>query len=429
MAPIPLTVMSLADRLVQLQLSPGAAQVLSVVLVGVVFNGLALLSYFFIKRLISHVIHPLIRRSPTHWDDLLVRNAIITRCAHLAPVFFIDALAPTVFAGHSDLLQLLQVLVNSYLILIVLLVLDGALNFVRDVWQRNPVGKRYSAKTYIQAAKLLINLIGLIFILSALLGKSPLVFVSGLGALTAILLLVFKDAILGLVAGYQLAVNHMVMEGDWLEMPARGADGEVFDVSLTTVKVRNWDLTITTIPTYALISDSFKNWRGMSEAGGRRIMRALCIDLRSIRFADEPLLLHFQRIRLLRDHLNAKLAEIKAHNAAMGNDLKELINARRLTNIGMFRAYCVAYLRNHPNIRQDMTLMVRQLSPTANGLPLEVYVFTNDTVWMAHEAIQSDIFDHLIAVLPEFGLRAYQYPSGADLSHVGAALREAPPNP
>ena len=199
----------------------------------------------------------------------------------------------------------------------------------------------------------------------------------------------------------------------------------MIDVSLTTVKVQNWDKTITTIPTYALITDSFKNWRGMSDAGGRRIKRPLYIDMRTIQFADEAMLERFKRIRLLRPYLEAKLDEIRMHNDGIGEDLSELINGRRLTNVGTFRAYCVAYLRNHPKARQDMTLIVRQLAPGPQGLPIEIYVFSNDTAWARYEDIQGDIFDHLLSVLQEFGLSAYQAPSGADLEKAGLALRGA----
>lgn len=309
-----------------------------------------------------------------------------------------------------------QVAVSTYLIIIALFVIDGVLNFARSIWDQLPVGKRFPAKSFIQAAKLVINLVGCIFILSALLGKSPLVFFSGLGAVTAILLLIFKDAILGLVAGFQLSVNNMVMVGDWIEMPGPGADGEVVDVSLTTVKVQNWDKTITTIPTYSLISDSFKNWRGMSESGGRRIKRSLNIDLRTIQFADESLLKRFKGIRILSPYLEQKLSDIQQHNDDVGDDLSELINGRRLTNVGTFRAYCLAYLRNHPKIHTSgMTLLVRQLAPNEKGLPIELYAFANDTAWANYEDIQGDIFDHLLSILSEFQLSAFQEPSGADV--------------
>jgi miniconductance mechanosensitive channel len=312
--------------------------------------------------------------------------------------------------------------VNTYLVVIALLVINSLINVARACWENGSVGKRYPAKSFAQAAKLVVNIVGFIFILSALLEKSPLVFFSGLGAITAILLLIFKDAILGLVAGFQLSINNMVMVGDWIEMPARGADGDVIDVSLTTVKIQNWDKTITTVPTYALISDSFKNWRGMNEAGGRRIKRSLYIDLRTIRFADDILLDRFKGIQLIKPYLETKLEQIEVYNSEMDKDLSELINSRRLTNIGTFRAYCVAYLRSHPKVEQEMTLLVRQLAPGAQGLPLEIYVFSNDTEWANYEDIQGDLFDHFLSVLPEFGLSAYQAPSGADVEKAGLAL-------
>lgn len=385
---------------------------------------LALLANFIAKRFIAYVVHPIIAKTSIKWDDLLIEHNVTVRFSHIVPAAIIHLFAPTLFENSPEIMKMFTLIVNIYLIVIILFVIDGVLNFARAVWERGAVGRRYPAKSFIQATKLVINLIGLIFILSATLDKPPLLLFSGLGAVTAILLLIFKDAILGLVAGFQLSINNMVMVGDWIEMPARGADGDVIDVSLTTVKVQNWDKTITTLPTYALITDSFKNWRGMSEAGGRRIKRSFFIDMRTIQFADETLLERFKRIRLLRPYLESKLDDIKEYNDGVGEELSELINGRRLTNVGTFRAYCVAYLRNHPKIHQNMTLLVRQLSPGAQGLPIEIYVFTNDIAWAKYEDIQGDIFDHLLSVLPEFGLSAYQSPSGADLEKVGLSLRD-----
>ncbi|MGB0413714.1 MAG: mechanosensitive ion channel family protein [Coraliomargarita sp.] len=399
----------------------------NLIALGIVFFGLvlvALIANFAAKKFIQVAIHPLIRKTKFEWDDLLIRDSVFIRFSHIVPAAVINFVAPSLFAEYPTLLKLIHAILDIYTIIIVLFVLDAFLNFLRDVWQRGPIGKKYPAKSATQAAKLVINLIGLIFILSVLLNESPLVLFSGLGAVTAILLLIFKDAILGLVAGFQLSLNNMVMVGDWIEMPGRGADGDVIDVSLTTVKVQNWDKTITTIPTYSLISDSFKNWRGMSESGGRRIKRSLNIDLRSVQFADEELLERFKQIKILRPYLEEKLAEIQQHNEDVSDDLAELINGRRLTNIGTFRAYCVAYLRNHPKIHQSgMTLLVRQLPPTDKGLPIELYCFTNDIAWANYEDIQGDIFDHLISILPEMGLSAYQTPSGADLEKAGVALK------
>ncbi len=417
-----MTAQSLTKWLAGQQIPPELAQIGGWSLAALCLLLIALLANFLAKSCIAHVIHPIFRKTAIKWDDLLIDHNVIVRLSHLVPAVVIQVLYP-IFLGSGDTAaDIIGLVVNLYLVVIFLMVADGVLNFLRALWERGALGKRFPAKSFIQAFKLLINLVGIIFILSVLLGKSPLVLFSGLGAVTAILLLIFKDAILGLVAGFQLSVNDMVMVDDWIEMPARGADGDVIDVSLTTVKVRNWDRTITTIPTYALISDSFKNWRGMSESGGRRIKRSIHIDMRTIQFADEELLERFKQIRLLRPYLDAKLAEIQKYNSEVGDDLSELINCRRLTNIGTFRAYCVAYLRNHPNARQDLPLMVRQMAPHEHGLPLEIYVFSNDIVWANYEDIQADLFDHFLSILPEFNLSAYQAPSGADLEKAGALL-------
>lgn len=415
----------ISEWLQQFNISPDIAAMLGLLGAVLYLFILAMLANFVAKRFIAYVVHPIIGKTSIQWDDLLIEHKVIVRFSHIVPAAIIHFFAPSLFDGFSEIAELFRVVVNTYLIVITLFVIDGVLNFARALWERGPVGQRYPAKSFVQAAKLVINLIGLIFILSALLGKSPLVFFSGLGAVTAILLLIFKDAILGLVAGFQLSVNNMIMVGDWIAMPARGADGDVVDVSLTTVKVQNFDKTITTIPTYALITDSFKNWRGMKDAGGRRIKRPLHIDMRTIQFADEELLERFKRIRLLRPYLEEKLEDIKKYNVDVGEGegLDELINGRRLTNVGTFRAYCEAYLRNHPKLHKEMTLLVRQLAPGPQGLPIEIYTFTNDTVWANYEGIQGDIFDHFLSVLPEFGLSAYQAPSGADLEKTGLALK------
>ncbi len=420
-----MTAENISNWLLQFKFATGIAPILGLLVSALYLAGLAWLANYAAKRFINSVIHPLIHKSGAKWDDKLADHRVLIRFSHIVPAAIIHFFAPTLFETHPQLIAFCQVVVNTYLIVIALLIIDGVLNFSRAIWDQLPVGKRFPAKSFIQAAKLVINLVGCIFVLSAILGKSPLVFFSGLGAVTAILLLIFKDAILGLVAGFQLSVNNMVMVGDWIEMPGRGADGDVIDVSLTTVKVQNWDKTITTIPTYALISDSFKNWRGMSESGGRRIKRSLQIDMRTIQFADETLLERFKRINILRPYLESKLDDIQHYNANVANDFSELINGRRLTNVGTFRAYCVAYLRNHPKIHHSgMTLLVRQLAPTQTGLPIELYAFANDTAWANYEDIQGDIFDHLLSILPEFELSAFQAPSGADLAKVGAQLIE-----
>jgi miniconductance mechanosensitive channel len=263
-------------------------------------------------------------------------------------------------------------------------------------------------------------IVGGLLVIAALLDRSPVILLSGFGAMTAVLLLVFKDTLLSLVASVQLTAQDMVRVGDWIEVPQFGADGDVVDVELHTIKVQNWDKTITTIPTHRLISDSFKNWRGMSASGGRRIKRALHIDASSIHFLSEEEIQRYRRFRMLREYLAGKEGELAEYNSQVESaDLAEpdrLVNYRRLTNIGTFRAYAWRYLRQHPRIRQDMTLLVRQLSPGPQGVPIELYCFTNTTAWNEYEDIQADIFDHLLAIVPEFGLRLFQQPAGSEFA-------------
>ncbi|MDG2169518.1 MAG: mechanosensitive ion channel [Opitutales bacterium] len=382
--------------------------VVSILLVAILFHFIAML-------IILRTVIAVIRRSKTDWDDVLIEKKVLARVAHFAPAIVVNWLAPVFFADMEEVLLAMKMGVNIYLILIFLWVIDSFLNAVLSLYNRTEKTRRIPLKGFLQAVKLVVNLIGLIIILSIAFGKSPIYFFSGLGAVTAVLLLVFKDAILGFVAGIQISVNNMVQVGDWIEMPKYSADGDVLDVTLTTVKVQNWDKTITTIPTYALISDSFKNWRGMSDAGGRRIKRSINIDMSSVQFADEALLEKFKRFEILKPYIEAKLKDVHEHNSSREADMSELINGRHLTNVGTFRAYCLAYLRSHELLHQDMTLLVRQLQPSPDGLPIQIYVFTKDTRWAYYEDIQADIFDHLLAVIPQFNLKVYQKPSGRDL--------------
>ena len=353
----------------------------------------------------------------------MIEDRLFQRLAHLVPAIVVKLLAPWLFAGSASLSGMAEIAVNVYLVVIGLFVIDAFLNATLVFYQDHEISARLPMKGVSQALKIIINAVGVIFVLSILFDKNPLFFISGLGALTAVLLLVFKDAILGLVAGIQLSVNNLVRKGDWIEMPKFGADGEVIEVSLTTVKVQNWDKTITSIPPHALVTDSFKNWRGMSESGGRRIKRSISLDLRSIRFVDEKLMARFREIEILKDYLTEKEEEVEVHNQFEKVNLAEPVNGRRLTNAGTFRAYCIAYLRTNEKIHKDgMTFLVRQLAPTEKGLPIEIYVFVNDVAWVNYENVQGDIFDHLIASLERFDLRAYQMPSGGDVSTLAETL-------
>ncbi|UZE96618.1 mechanosensitive ion channel family protein [Alkalimarinus alittae] len=315
----------------------------------------------------------------------------------------------------STFLYVLELVANQWIILFALLSLFTLLDIFQAASDRRSNRAHFPLRGLIQTVKLSASVLTGILAISLLMGKSPLILLSGLGALSAVLLLVFKDPILGLVAGIQLSANNMLSVGDWLEMPKYGADGDVIDIALTTVKVRNWDKTITTIPTYALISDSFKNWRGMSESGGRRIKRSIHLEMNSVCFLNEQQLAELQKADLLSDYISRKLSAINKENTEKKTDMSVMLNGRRLTNVGTFRQYLVSLLKQHPHIHQGMTLIVRQLEPSSNGLPIQIYAFTNTTNWNHYEDIQSDIFDHILAIIPIFGLRAHESPTGNDI--------------
>lgn len=383
---------------------------------------LMLLAHRLTRRLLLRWVSRFVERTSWGWDDVLLRCGVFNRLAHISPALVITLLGSEFFARHATWNHLLKTLVNAYVAVIIIMVIDAALNAVVEFYSKTPNSKRMPLKGFVQGAKLVVFLLGGIFILSIGLGRSPLYLLSGLGALTAVLLLVFRDALLGLVAGIQISVNQMVQIGDWIEMPKYGADGDVIDVTLTTVKVQNWDKTISTVPTYALISDPVKNWRGMQETGGRRIKRSLYLDMQSVKFLDERLMKKMLTFARLRPYMEEKIGELKDYNERTGEDLSVPVNGRRLTNLGCFRAYIQAYLRTHAMIHQNLTLLVRHLQPTDKGLPMEIYAFTSDTRWAAYESIQADIFDHLLAIVGEFELRVYQSPSGQDVKEAVASL-------
>ena len=362
-----------------------------------------------------------IKNSKTQWDDKLVQRNLFHRLSHLAPIIVISFFLPQIWVGHPTAEGLIDAFSQIYTMLVVLLVVQALLDAFHDVYRTFEWSKQVPIYSFIQAIKLIVYMVGGVFIVAKLMGKDPSVIFGSLGALTAVLMLVFKDSILGFAAGIHLTTNKMLSLGDWLEMPKYGADGDVIEIGLTTVKVQNFDKTITTIPTYTLISDAFKNWRGMSESPGRRIKRSILIDLHSIRFCDEALLERLASIQAISGYIREKQKEVEAFNQQLVTGGSEHpANGRRLTNIGTFRAYLVAFLRQHPLINQEMTLLVRQLEPTPRGLPLQIYVFSSDKRWVEYEGIVSDLFDHILSVMKEFDLRAYQEPSGLDF-HQGLA--------
>jgi miniconductance mechanosensitive channel len=388
----------------------------------VVLLGTAWLADRLTRRVLLRVAHRLVEASPVRWDDALIRHGVVRKLARAVPALVIVLGVPLVPDLPAGVATVLRNVAAAWVVVAVARGLSAMLSVLHDLyWERDPDRARARPiKGYLEVARIVLVVVAGVLVVATLVERSPVLLLSGLGAMAAVLMLVFKDTLLSLVASVQLSSNDMVRVGDWIEMPQLGADGDVVDIALHTVKVQNWDKTITTIPTYRLVSESFRNWRGMSESGGRRIKRAIHIDQGGIRYLepDEREALH--RFVLLRPYLEQKAAELAEWNGKHQGEAP--VNLRRLTNIGSFRAYARAYLKAHPKLRQDMTLLVRQLPPGPQGLPIEIYCFTATTAWGEYEDIMSDIFDHLLAILPEFGLRAFQAPGGGDVVAAAQAL-------
>jgi miniconductance mechanosensitive channel len=380
----------------------------------------ASLVHWIANRYLVVILEKIAHKSTFKWDDAFIRNHFFKRLAILAPIFLIYATADIAFTDFSGTAEILKRAALIFFVLAGVRVLATALSSCQDIYNSSDLASDWPIRSYLDAIKIILYILAVIFIISIVTDKSPWGIISVFGGLTAVLLLIFKDTILGFVANLQLTANDMVRVGDWIEMPKHGADGDVIDISLHTVKIQNWDKTITTIPTYHMVNNAFKNWRGMSESGGRRIKRPLYIDTNSIRFYPDEMLEELKKYTLLEEYLREKEKEIAEFNKIHQPD-PEKIGGRRQTNIGVFRAYIKAYLRNNPNINQELTFLVRHLAPTAQGLPIEIYVFSADKVWANYEGIQADIFDHLLAIAPEFGLRIFQYPSGNDFQAPAAS--------
>jgi miniconductance mechanosensitive channel len=385
---------------------------------------LSFVVYWIVRGWLVWGIRRLAARSKATWDDALVDAKLFARLAHIPPALVIYYGIAWIPELDEDVAALVQRVAVSLIVVVASTSLVAFLTALNGVYESNPEYRRRPIKAYIQLVKIAIAIVTTIIVVSTLMDRSPWIFLSGLGAMTAVLLLVFRDTILSLVASIQIATNEMIHVGDWVEMPQAGVDGDVIEVALHTVKVQNWDKTISTIPTHKFIDESFKNWRGMSLSGGRRIKRSVYIDIRSVRFLTADEIEKFGHWALLADYITDKRAEIERYNAESGGDARVEADLRRLTNIGTLRAYMVGYLRNHPKIHdRDYTLMVRQLAPGPQGLPLELYCFSNDQEWTNYEAIQSDVFDHILAIVPEFGLRVFQAPTGHDVADLVAAAK------
>ena len=382
-----------------------------VVVVALLF---ACLAYVITKRVLLRLLAYVIKQSKVQWDDVLLDQKVFSRLAHFAPAIVLYLFAGIAFSGTDTTLNYVQRALEVYMLVVGIAAANSFVSALIEI--SRPLERKYHVpfRSCLQGVRITVWLLAIIFIASHLIGKEPWKLLAGMTGLTAVLILVFKDTILGFVGGIQLTTNNMISLGDWIEMPQYGADGDVIDITLTTVKVQNWDKTVSTIPTYALVANSFKNWRGMSESGGRRIKRALYVDMHSIRFCTEEMLEKFSKFQAIAEYIERKKHDVAEHNAQHKVDAACLANGRNLTNIGTFRAYVVEYLRRHPMVHPNMTFLVRQLQPTDRGLPIEIYVFCTDKRWAHYEAIQADIFDHLLAIIPEFDLRVFQSPAGTD---------------
>ena len=373
--------------------------------------------------IVRQTIQRVFRRAAATWHarGSQALTQMVRRLANVVPAIIVARGVGSVPHLAEPVIMVVRNVSGAFMVLTIALAVGAGLNLVNEAYQRRPDAGSRPIKGYVQVVKILVYAGAAILIAAALMEQSPLLLLSGLGAMAAVLMLVFKDTILSLVASVQLTSNDMLRVGDWIEMPQLNADGDVIDIALHTVKVQNWDKTITTIPTHRLITESYKNWRGMFDTGGRRIKRALLIDQTSVRFLSEQERADMQRFALIDEYLDRKQVELERSNAVLTAAGRDPVNTRRVTNVGTFRAYVMAYLKTHASIAQDMTMLVRQLQPTAQGLPLEIYCFTNTTAWAEYEPIQADIFDHLIAILPEFGLRLFQAPSGLDIGRLTLA--------
>ena len=371
---------------------------------------LIIISFVIAYRLIARWLIYIAKRTKSQYDDIIIQHIRPRRLALLAPVLVIYFFAYLIPEAQEFIQQLMLFL----MLWLGVLTFNGLMDAANDIYELHRGETGVAIRGYLDIVKIFAFAVGIILSISIFTGQSPLALLAGLGALTAVLLLIFRDTILSLVASVQISANDLIIEGDWLEVPAYNADGEVIDITLHQILIQNWDKTISAVPTYKLLESSYKNWRGMSESGGRRIKRSIHLDLQSIRFCDEEMLEKFRHFQLVHDYIESQLDRARQPLEAHAPAMNDAVNAPRLTNASIYRSYVDAYLNNHPRIRKDMTVLVRQLDPSPTGLPIEIYVFTNTTEWLEYEAIQAEIFDHLLAVVPEFELRVFQEPSGSD---------------
>jgi len=382
-------------------------EVVAVIIIGII-------AYYFAKKVLVSIFHRFTKKTKTKWDDILYSHKFFSYLSYLAPACIFYVMFPVALAEYPSAHYFIMLLTKIYILIILSWIINSVLAAIEEIYQGYEMSKIRPIKPYIQVFRIVVYVIIAIVLFALVFNQSPLKLFAGMGAFTAVLMLIFKDSILGFVGGIQLAANDMLRKGDWISMPKYGADGDVIDIALTTVKVQNFDKTISTIPTYSLISDSFQNWRGMEDSGGRRIKRSIIIDMSSIKFCTPEMLERFKKFRNVSEYVETTEAKLENFNKKHQIDNSILVNGRRQTNIGVFRAYLEGYLKNREDISKEMTFLVRQLQPTERGLPIQIYVFSKVKAWVAYEDIQSDIFDHIFAVVPEFDLELFQNPTGTD---------------
>lgn len=398
--------------LVEYGIDIGIGTVLSNIILLISMIIVTIIVNFITTKVILKIIVLYVKANKYKWDDIMLKRKVFTRLFYLIPPLLSYFFIPSFSTGFQGLIEKIILI---YITIVISLIMEALLDSANDIYNYHTISKIKPIKGIIQILQIIVFLIAAVTIISTIIDKSPVIILSGIGALTAVFLLIFKDSLLGLVSGIQIANNDMLRIGDWIEMTKYEANGEVIDISLNTIKVVNFDKTITNIPSYAFISDSFKNWRNMEESGGRRIKRAIYIDISSIEFCNFRMLEKLKKVKYLSNYIKNKEIELDEYNTINNINSTKSINARRLTNIGTFREYILQYLSNNPYIHKDMVQMVRQLEPGPNGVPLEIYAFTNDTDWIAYEKIQADIFDHILSVAHEFNIRIFQNPNGNDV--------------
>jgi len=395
----------------------GISDFITVLIFGVII-------YYISKLIIIRILKRIAARTVTNWDDVLIEQKVFQRMAFLVPGILVYQSIPLTLDEFPGAIFTLLKFTNIYIVIIFLLVVVSFLNSVYAIYQKSDFAMYHPIKGYIQIGKIIVFIIGFLLIFSFLFNQSPFYMLTGLGAFSAVLLLVFKDPILGFVGGIQLSANDMVRQGDWISMPKYGADGTVLEISLTTVKVQNFDNSISTLPTYSLVAESFQNFRGMKDSGVRRLKRSISIDMSSVKFCTPEMLDKFRKIMILREYVDRTEAELENYNRQNNIDNSVFVNGRRQTNIGIFRAYLEEYLANHPMVDKNSDLLVRQLQPNSSGIPIEIYAFTIVTEFVRYEKVQSDIFDHILAIVPQFDLRVFQSPSGEDLRQGNSVYAE-----